>query len=294
MAGFLVGARTKLQRFINFDGSLKEIAPHNENDPQASENLNIEELLVPPKAGYDHGREHRLREAVKLVDTTLFRAYMLARPTMAGHLFRLPNFCDVNVVKEKLLETGRYNDLIDFLFGKRRHREALSLLQKLGQSPEDEAPPQLKGPQRTVAYLQNLPPDMIDLMLEYAQWPLQTDPNLGMDIFTADTENAETLPRSAVLGFLQKTNKELAMKYLVHIIDELNDRTPEFHQRLIEIYLAGLRSLDFADAEAKSTWKEKFLDFLKTSQCYEYWKVIRQLSPEGMSIFTILTQRWAD
>ena len=63
---------------------------------------------------------------------------MLARPGLAGSLFRLDNFCDPIVIKEKLYETGRYADLIDFLHGKRLHREALELLEKFGKDTENE------------------------------------------------------------------------------------------------------------------------------------------------------------
>jgi len=207
---------------------------------------------------------------------------MLARPSMAGPLFRLPNFCDADVVKERLLETGRYNDLIDFFYGKRLHRQALELLQKFGQDPEESnAPTDLRGPQRTVAYLQNLPPEMIDLILEFAEWPLRVDPDLGMEVFIADTENAETLPRARVLDFLQKIDQKLAVRYLEHIIDELNDPTPDFHQRLIDIYLAGLNSEEVAGKQEKEDWKEKFLNFLRSSQHYELWNVIRQLPRDG-------------
>jgi len=51
------------------------------------------------------------------------------------------------------------------------------------------------------------------------------DPNLGMEIFLADTENAETLPRDKVVSFLQGIDVNLAVKYLEHVINELNDLT---------------------------------------------------------------------
>ena len=201
---------------------------------------------------------------------------------MAGPLFRLPNFCDADVVKERLLETGRYNDLIDFFYGKRLHRQALELLQKFGQETDGgDAPADLRGPQRTVAYLQNLSPEMIDLILEFAEWPLKVVPDLGMEVFIADTENAETLPRAKVLDFLQQIDQKLAVRYLEHIIDELNDTTPDFHQRLIDIYLTGLQSEAFAGKQEKEQWKEKFFEFLRCSQHYELWNVIRQLPRDG-------------
>ena len=288
LAGFLVDARTKLQRYLNPDGSLKEAFP-NGNDPiDGDHKTSVDNLLVPKRANFEKSRQQQLLETARLVDTTLFRAYMLARPSMAGPLFRLPNFCDTDVVNEKLLETDRYNDLIDFFFGKGLHREALDLLKRLGQNKEEEeeeeeeAVSQLKGPQRTVGYLQNLPPEMIDVIMQYAQWPIEVDPILGMEIFLADTENAETLPRSKVLDFLHGIDRRLEIKYLQHIIYELNDSTPEFHQRLIDVYLAGLKSKDFADEAEKAAWKKDFLEFLKSSKHYESWKVIRQLNRDGM------------
>ena len=241
----------------------------------------LENLLVAPRSN-ERQTHQQLLETARLVDTTLFRAYMFARPSMAGPLFRLPNFCDAKVVNEKLLETGRYNDLIDFFFGKGLHREALDLLKKFGQEDaESEGTSQLKGPQRTVGYLQNLPPEMIDLILQYAEWPLRVDPDLGMEVFLADTENAETLPRSKVLDFLQKIDQKLAIKYLQHIIHELNDTTTAFHQRLIDVYLNGLKSRKFANEEEKAAWKEDFLEFLRSSRHYESWKAVKQFDRNG-------------
>lgn len=232
--------------------------------------------------GANQNREEQLRETAKLVDTTLFRAYMFASPSLAGPLFRLDNFCDPDVVGEKLLETGRYNDLIDFFFGKKLHRKALELLRKFGQADEkDDIAPQLHGPQRTVAYLQNLPPEMIDLILEFVEWPLKGNPDLGMEVFLADTENAETLPRLPVLEFLQRMNKELALHYLEHIIHELNDTTSDFHQRLVNMYLEGLQSKEFKSDVECTAWKEKLLEFLKTSRHYQAYKVLSQLSRDG-------------
>ncbi|MCJ1472038.1 Vacuolar morphogenesis protein 6 [Lambiella insularis] len=283
LAGFLVGARTKLQRFLNPDGSMKDVS---QDSGVGSQKTSFEDLVLPTTAGQELGYEQRLQETAKLVDTTLFRAYMLARPSLAGPLFRRPNFCDADVVNDKLLESGRYNDLIDFFFGKRLHRQALELLKKFGQNADaGDATAQLRGPQRTVAYLQNLPPELIDLILEYAEWPLKVDPKLGMEVFLADSENAETLPRPKVLEFLQNVDQKLAVKYLEHVVEELNDATPMFHQRLIDTYLAGLKSTDAAESHKKAEYSNKLLNFLRTSQHYESWKVIHQLPRDDPDVY---------
>ena len=287
LRAFLVSARTRLQRYINPDGTLKSTNSSTVSALEEGSQPEVNSLLVKRSAASLAGRENQLRDTAKLVDTTLFRAYMFASPSLAGPLFRIDNFCDPDVVNEKLIETGRYNDLLDFFFGKKLHRPALELLKKFGETDgEDEAAPQLAGPRRTVAYLQNLPPDMIDLILQFAEWPLKKDPELGMEIFLADTENADTLPRPVVLDFLRGIDKKLEARYLEHIIQELNDTTPDFHQRLADVYIEGLKSNDFENEESRSSWRERTLDFLRTSQNYEPYKALRQVSNDGTKAFS--------
>lgn len=279
---FLVSARTRLQRYINANGTLKSNTSSTTSGLDEFSQPEFGSLLFKQSSTLTTEREQQLRYIARLVDTTLFRAYMFVSPSLAGPLFRIDNFCDPDVVNEKLIETGRYNDLVDFFYGKKLHRPALELLERFGQKDEeDEAAPQLWGPQRTVAYLQSLPPELVDLILDFAEWPLRKDPDLGMEIFLADTENAETLPRSKVLEFLQNIDQKFAVRYLEHIIHELNDTTPEFHQKLVDIYIDGLKSGRFKDDEERSNWTLTALEFMKTSRNYIAYKALRQLSAEG-------------
>ncbi|KAH0543906.1 hypothetical protein FGG08_001807 [Glutinoglossum americanum] len=273
---FLVGTRTKLQRYLNPDGSLKDAVSSPPDGSNGTPKPSFDSLLMISSLT-DVDREQKLRETAKLVDTTLFRGYMLARPTLAGSLFRIPNFCDPDVVNEKLLESGRYNDLVDFFYGKKLHRPALELLQKFGQTDEDERAPTLHGPKRTVGYLQNLPPEMVDLILEFSEWPLTCNPELGMEIFVTDSENAETLPREKVVSFLQGIDLKLAVKYIEHLIHELNDLTPEFHNRLVSLYLERLKwrggeketkDIGFQTDNERAEWRERLLSFLRMSRQY--------------------------
>ncbi|KAL9100574.1 MAG: hypothetical protein Q9163_004063 [Psora crenata] len=278
LRGFLVSVRTKLKKILNNDGTIK--AEGLEEVPRSE----LASLLVKTSFDASADRE-RLLNTAKLVDTTLFRAYMFVSPSFAGPLFRIDNFCDPVVVNEKLIEAGRYNDLVDFFYGKKLHRQALELLRRLGDEPPTEAAPQLAGPRRTVAYLQNLPPEEIDLILEFAEWPLRKDPDLGMEIFLADSENAETLPRSVVLDFLQRLDGKLAVRYLEHIIHELNDSTPSFHQRLVDIYIQGLKDSNFSDDEARNNWREKTLGFLKSSKSYQAYQALGQLKTDDPKFY---------
>ncbi|KAJ5787008.1 hypothetical protein N7457_001998 [Penicillium paradoxum] len=265
LQGYLADVRRRFQRFLNPDGSLKASAPVGATD-EASDS--VLKLLDFPSADEF---ATQIRAKARLVDTTLFRAHMFATPSLAGSLFRIANFCDPEVVMERLEETGRYNDLIDFLYGKKLHRQALGLLQRFGQT--DNGP--LSGPTRTVAYLQNLPPDQIDLVIEFGEWPLRANHELGMEIFVTDTENAETLPRPRVLSFLEKIDIALAIQYLEHVIHEWNDMTPDIHQQLLILYLDQLTSNN-----EQGEWKNKFLTMLKESEQYSPAKMLDRLDRE--------------
>jgi hypothetical protein len=281
--GFLVDTRARrLLPYLDPEtGKLKPILDDREEHEKAKRAF--DSLLLTPISETQIDREKELVRIAKLVDTTLFKAYMLVRPTLAGSLFRIPNFCEPDVVNEKLLENGRYNDLVDFFHGKKLYRPALELLKRFGEANDaDEAAPTLHGPQRTVGYLQNLPPEMIDLILEFAEWPLRANPDLGMEIFLADTENAETLSREEVAKFLQRIDLNLAVKYLEHIINELNDLTPDFHNRLVASYIEDLKS---RSNHNDVTWRglmDRLLSFLRSSKQYSPSKAFRMIPKEGM------------
>ncbi|KAL4784068.1 vacuolar sorting protein 39 domain 1-domain-containing protein [Aspergillus varians] len=289
LQAYLADVRRRFQRFLNPDGSLK-VDPHT-NAAKDEYIDSVMRLLDVAKDDEDYDFGEKLREKARLVDTTLFRVYMYATPSLAGSLFRIANFCDPAVVMEKLEETGRHNDLIDFLYGKKMHRQALELLKKFGQDEsEEETAPQLHGPKRMVAYLQHLPPAQIDLILEFAEWPVQEDPKLGMEIFLADTENAETLPRDKVLDFLQKIDVKLAVRYIEHVIGELNDLTPDLHHRLAVLYLDRLQKHhgnkdEFSSEEDYLEWRERFITMLRSSDQYSPSKILGRLDRDDPEFF---------
>lgn len=281
LCSFLAQSRVQIQRYLTTDGTLKTPLEKGKS-PESSQPAFSNLIELSEETSEQPDWQAELLNVAKLVDTTLFRSYMHALPSLAGPLFRLDNFCDPHVVEEKLYESGRYNDLIDFLYGKKLHREALELLEKFGNNEAaEEVMPALRGPNRTVGYLQQLPPEMIDIILEFAQWPIQSDPEKGMEVFLADTENAESLPRNKVLEFLTPLNKSLAIKYLEHVISELNDTMPDFHQKLVDIYLDRLRSGDFANDDEKSSGREKLEEFLRQSTRYNKVKTFKQLPTDG-------------
>ena len=128
---------------------------------------------------------------------------------------------------------------------------------------------------------------MIDLILEFASWPIRADPEAGMEIFLADTENAETLPRQKVLEFLQRQDERLAVRYLEHVIMELGDLSPDLHMRLLVLYLERLKRRNdekggFEKEEEEVEWKGKFEGLLRGSEQYSASRMLERLPRDGM------------
>ena len=292
LCSFLVQRRTQVKDFLNFDGSLKTHLPGAKNIQTENALPDFHFLIDDIMDDHNIDWEQRLRDSASLVDTTLFRAYIFAKPSFVGYLVKLDNFLDPLVVRDKLHEMGRYEELIDFLYQKKHHNEALELLEKFGKNIDNgedqkEVPSTLRGPRRTVAYLRQLPPELVDIILHYVEWPLRADPGLGMEVFIADTENAETLPRHRVLDFLQNIKQPLAVQYLEHIINELNDFTPGFHQRLVELYLEQLKASSgqpayIDDAKERAHIQEKLQNFLRSSSQYSKARTFEQMPSDGM------------
>jgi len=276
LQSFLAGTRARLNRVIDPEtGKLKPKKPENGSAEEA-----FKALLTSSRDESDRKLEQELRATFTLVDTTMFRVLMLIRPKLASSLFRIANFCDPDVVNKRLLEQNRYTELVDFFHGKKLHRKALQLLQQFGSGEEPhEAAPSLHGPERTVVYLQSLPPEMIDLILEFSEWTLRTKPELGMEVFTTDSENAETLPRDRVVDFLGSIDVGLEIRYLDHIITELNDMTPDFHNRLVELLVKRLK-----ESRKGNDWDalmEKLVSFLGDSRQYGLRKAHGLLPKDG-------------
>ncbi|KAH9826999.1 Vacuolar sorting protein 39 domain 1 [Teratosphaeria destructans] len=282
---FLADARRKIQKYLTTDGNLKQDPPELDIETGKPEfaNLLSQSVFESAKDLKNTDWQNELLKTAQLVDTTLFRAYMLASPSLAGPLFRLDNFCDPDVVQNSLYENDRYNDLIDFLHGKKLHRQALEMLSKFGKGEADNTeviPDNLMGPRRTVAYLKQLPPELVDLVLEFVRWPIEQEPDTGMEVFLEDSDNAERLPRERVLRFLADVDEKLEMRYLEHIIGEWSDQVPEHHQRLVDLYLGALKRADVSDEQTESL-QSKLEDFLRKSKVYSKASTFRQLPADN-------------
>ena len=100
-----------------------------------------------------------------------------------------------------------------------------------------------------------------------------TQTNADKQIFTADEPEVEALPRKEVAAFLEKTNKEACIGYLEHLIDDLQDASAQFHDKLAELYLEKARTDQGS--------KEKLLKLLGSSQNYRANRLLGKLKGDG-------------
>ncbi|KAK7203859.1 hypothetical protein BZA70DRAFT_259594 [Myxozyma melibiosi] len=266
---YLIDARRKIARLTSLQsGTITE----EDFDRTASAKLNL--------ASYGSDLE---KEAC-IVDTALLRCYIIINPQLVGPLVRLPNHCDKNAVRQQLLMYGKYSELVDFYFNKKLHGDALALLKQLSDSKKVS---EFNGPEHIVRYLQKLGQEHLDLIFEYAKEPVNINEEYGVEIFMANTPEAESLSRKRVEQFLLPISRKLTMKYLEHIVFGLNDLSPDFHNDLALTYLEDVKTnaqLYSSDDEMVQRPVRKLLRLLRESSQYRPEKILAAM-PRDSSLF---------
>ncbi|KAK9366782.1 hypothetical protein V1509DRAFT_628518 [Lipomyces kononenkoae] len=236
------------------------------------------EKMSPTTFGADLGKE------AIVVDTALLRCYMLINPQLVGPLVRLPNYCDKDVVRQQLMSHAKWPELVDFYYTKKLHRDALELLKELS---ENEEMTEFAGPEPIVQYLQKLDNEHINLIFEFATGPIRTDEQYGIDIFMANTPQAESLSRTLVVKYLGPISRVLTIKYLEHLVFVVGDLSPEFHNELAIAYLEEIKTnaqLYALDDEMLQQPLDKLLKLLRDSKQYKPEKILG-IIPRDSSLF---------
>ncbi|XP_049596676.1 vam6/Vps39-like protein isoform X1 [Syngnathus scovelli] len=235
------------------------------------------------------------KKLLQIIDTTLLKCYLHTNVALVSPLLRLENnHCHIEESEYVLKKAHKYSELIILYEKKGLHQKALQVL--LDQSTKANSP--LKGHERTVQYLQRLGVENLSMIFEFSPWVLKICPEDGLKIFTEDLTEVETLPRDKVLNFLKEGFKELAIPYLEHIIYVWDDKGPEFHNTLIQLYLERVQGLmkqylnslpEGVAAVAAGTekgelgeFRNKLLSFLDISSSYEPAQLISDFPFDGL------------
>ena len=91
-----------------------------------------------------------------------------------------------------------------------------------------------------------------------------------------DTPEAESLPRGGVVEYLASIKKDLAISYLEHLITDLQEMSPTFHDRLVSLYFEKASDLQLIDKQ-RGEVREKLVKFLEESDQYMPERVLARL-----------------
>lgn len=99
LTGYLVDRRTKLGTAL---GAV-HITPQNQYDEyKPLSEVPIADLFALPNAPLDALTPEQLLRFAQVVDTALYKSYIVIRPGLLSSFCRLPNWCEVSEVEEDL------------------------------------------------------------------------------------------------------------------------------------------------------------------------------------------------
>ncbi|KAG2145393.1 uncharacterized protein EDB93DRAFT_1288619 [Suillus bovinus] len=207
-----------------------QIAPAQSHQWPFLSETSTEELFALPSIPLPLLTPEQLVRFAQIVDTALFKSYLVTQPALLGALCRLANWCEVSEVEEELRAREKFVELIYLYNGKKMHAKALNLLHQLSEKEtdmRDKLDP-------SISYLRKLGPEYIDQVFESSRWIFEEDRHMAFEIFTSDDVE---LPRTQVTDYLEKIDLSISTRYIEYLIDEKGEESPAFHDRLAELYL---------------------------------------------------------
>ncbi|KAJ7510485.1 hypothetical protein B0H11DRAFT_1190833 [Mycena galericulata] len=252
------------------------ITPENQSHEIAFlSETSVEDLFALPNAPLSALTPEQLLRFAQIVDTALFKSYLLSRPGLLGPLCRVSNWCEVSEVEEELRAREKFAELRDLYHGKKMHRKALDLLKQLSEKETDME--EKLSP--SIYYLQKLGPEHLDEIFASARWIFEKDSTMAFQIFTS--EDVE-LPRSPVADYLESIDPLLCIRYLEFLIEERQEESTTFHDRLAELYLKMTLSAKKRNDKDWSQHYDKLLKFIDTTDRYRIDRLYSMISSEDL------------
>ncbi|KAI0787910.1 hypothetical protein C8Q74DRAFT_1366714 [Fomes fomentarius] len=234
-----------------------------------------EDLLALPNAPLSSLTPEELVRFAQIVDTALFKSYLLNRPGLLGPLCRV-GWCEVSEVEELLREREKYQEMIHLYHGRKMHGKALDLLRQLSEhetDPRDKLMP-------TVSYLQRLGPEHLDSIFAHSRWVFEHDRDIAFEIFTS--EEAE-LPKGPVADFLEQLDPAICARYIEFLVAERGETSQQFHDRLADLYLhMTVSAKRRGDDGGRRQAYDKLLHFIDVSEYYSADRLFALLPSEDL------------
>ncbi|CDO70890.1 hypothetical protein BN946_scf184804.g22 [Trametes cinnabarina] len=239
-----------------------------------------EDLLSLPDAPLSALTPEQLIRFAQIVDTALFKSYLLVRPGLLGPLCRV-GWCEVSEVEELLREREKYQEMIYLYNGRKMHDKALNLLRQLSEKETDVRDKLMP----IVTYLQRLGPEHLDQIFEHSKWVFEQDRDIAFEIFTS--EEVE-LPKGQVADFLERLDPAICARFIEYLIKERGEVSQEFHDRLAELYLrmtmAAKKRGDDGEYHHRNVKQayEKLLHFIDKTEYYSADRLYARLPSEDL------------
>lgn len=238
------------------------IAPAQSHQWPFLSETSIEELFSLPNIPLPLLTPEQLVRFAQIVDTALFKSYLVTQPALLGALCRLANWCEVSEVEEELRAREKFAELIYLYNGKKMHAKALNLLHQLSEKEtdmRDKLDP-------SISYLRKLGPEYINQVFESSRWIFEEDRHMAFEIFTSDDVE---LPRTQVTDYLENIDPSISTRYIEYLIDEKGEESAVFHDRLAELYLnMTLSARKRGDEANELEVYSKLLRFIDTTDHY--------------------------
>lgn len=205
----------------------------------------------------------QIETMLTLIETVLFKTYILYVPSMVGPLIRVENLCDKSVVINDLKKKNMFNDLIDFYFQKQMHHDALEFL--FNDITDEKTLTDNNQTILIVNYLKRLPNENLKDLFYYLTKLIDNsidDTKIKNEILISIFESTDpvNLKRDnlKVYEYIDKIDKSLSLEYLEFIIHTIIDVDPEMFTNLVSRYISQLTDVNM----------DRLEDLLKTNSHY--------------------------
>lgn len=232
------------------------------------------------------------REIATILDTALVQALLLTGQSSGVlELLQGPNYCDVKICEDFMLQRGHYSELIEIYKYNEMHREALKLLNQLVAGLDSLPVPltdkQKFGPQSIIEYLKPLGGLDPALVLDCSTWILEACPEQTIELFSSTDP---PLPPNLVNSYLKQHAPHMQATYLEHML-ALHESavSSSLQNELVQIFLAKvldeyteLRAQGKWDERQFSTVRQKLLSALENTSGYNPEVLLKRLPPDAL------------
>ncbi|KAF6136281.1 hypothetical protein GIB67_042766 [Kingdonia uniflora] len=197
------------------------------------------------------------REMATILDTALIQALLITGQSSATlELLKSPNYCDVKICEEFLLEGKYYTALLELYKCNGMHRESLKLLSQLVEkSKSDQLQAELTQkfkPEMLIEYLKPLCSTDPMLVLEYSMLVLEECPTQTIELFLSGN-----VPADLVNSYLKQHAPNMQATYLELMLAMNEDGiSGNLQNEMVQIYLSEVLDL-YSDLKSQNQWDEK-------------------------------------